>query len=189
MRASPFPGFLENSCKKQKETLQQALGSREGGGLQCRVLASQPIILRVFQVDRVPGACPASPGLPLLSQTLPSSSPQAQRREKPSSRPYPQPSLQAFTEKELKGTIKLLNRNPHGTEGGTEAPRGNSTAPGHTVIFKPRTLSTTQNVSSCSTGLEVKYQVKALVLPASGKEDSVIHGPTLCFKGKGRAVC
>lgn len=56
MRASPFPGFLENSCKKQKETLQQALGSREGGGLQCQVLASQPIIFRVFQVDRVPGA-------------------------------------------------------------------------------------------------------------------------------------
>lgn len=143
----------------------------------------------MFQVDRDPRACSTSPGLPLLSQTLPSSSLQAQRREKPSSRPCPPPSLQAFTEKKLKGPIKLLDRNSHRTEGETEAPRGNSTAPGHTVRFKPRTLSTTQNVLSYSAGLGVKYQVKALVLPASGKEDRAVHGPTLFFKGRGRAVC
>lgn len=56
IRASPFPGFLENSCKKQKETPQQALGRREGSRLQCLVLVAHPVIISVSRVDRDPGA-------------------------------------------------------------------------------------------------------------------------------------
>lgn len=57
IRASSFPQFLEDSCKKQKESLQQALGRREGSRLQCLVLAAHPVIIRVSRVHRDPGAC------------------------------------------------------------------------------------------------------------------------------------
>lgn len=100
-------------------------------------------------------------------------------RERTSSRPCPQPSPQALMKEKLKGTPKLSNTTPHSTEGGAEALRGNSAAPGHIVRFKPRTLSTSQTVSSCSPGLEITQQIKVLVLPASGKDRSV-HGQTLC---------
>lgn len=55
MRACPFLGFLGNSCKMQKERLQQALGRGEGGRLQCLVLATHPVISRVSQVHRTLG--------------------------------------------------------------------------------------------------------------------------------------
>lgn len=61
--------------------------------------------------------------------------------------------------------------------------------PGPTVRSKPRTLSTPQTISSCRPSLEVKQQVKALALPASGKEDRAARGQILCSKGRGRAVC
>ena len=56
IRASPFPRFLENSCKEQKEAPQQALGRREGSRLQCLVLVAHPVIINVSRVDRDPGA-------------------------------------------------------------------------------------------------------------------------------------
>lgn len=100
-------------------------------------------------------------------------------RERTSSRPCPQPSPQALMGEKLNGTPKLSNTTPHGTEGGAEVLRGNRAAPGHIVRFKPRTLSMSQTVSSCSPGLEITQKIKVLALPASGKDRSV-HGQTLC---------
>lgn len=64
-------------------------------------------------------------------------------------------------------------------------PKDNSTAPGHTVRFKPRMLSTPHAVSTCGPGLRIKQQ--GFGEPASGKEDRAVRH---CLRaGQGRAVC
>ena len=185
-RASSFPQLLEDSCKKQKETLQQALGRREGSRLQCLVLAAHPVIIRVSRVHRDPGAC-ACQARTSQPQPAPPQAPTSSMGRGATFGPWPQSSLQALTGQKLRGTTKLSNTTPHGTEGETEALRKNCAALGHIVRVKPRTLSTPQTVSSCSPGLALKKPV--LAFPVSDKEGRAVMGRRCALRaGQGGAL-
>lgn len=181
IRASSFPQFLEDSCKKQKESLQQALGRREGSRLQCLVLAAHPVIIRVSRVHRDPGACACQARTP-QPQPAPPQAPTSSMGWGASFGPWPQSSLQALTGQKLRGTTKLSNTTPHGTEGEKEALRKNCAALGHIVRVKPRTLSTPQTVSSCSPGLGLKKPVFGT--PCLRQRREGCHGQTSCSKGR-----
>ena len=162
IRASPFPGFLENSCKKQKEARQQALGRREGDRLQCLALAAHPVISRVSRVDRDPRAR-AHWARPSRPQSAPPQAPTTSPEERGGvfwALASAWPSSPARGEAQRNHGAFHPNPSLHkGWDGGPEKTLCSS---GHTGRFKLRTLSTPQTVSSCGPGLGLKKQVEVL---------------------------